>query len=59
MYVHLGRLSPSDGKSDEVGDYFEKARSISNQIGHRFIEFESLLCITQLKVQQSKIEEAM
>ena len=43
MYVRLGRLSPWDGKSDEVGDYFEKARSISNQIGHRFIEFESLL----------------
>ena len=51
MYLNLGKMSHWVGECHEVEDYFGKAPFISSQIGHKLIEFRSLLCTTRLKVE--------
>ena len=58
-YGNLGKVFHSLGEYDVAEDYLEKARSISSDIGDNMTTFQSLVCITQLKVSQSKFQEAI
>ena len=51
-------MSLSLGNYDESEKYFEDARSMSSKIGDNMTYFKSLLGITQVKMSQSKLEEA-
>ena len=58
-YRNLGKVFHSLGEYDVAEDYLEKARLISSDIGANMATFTSLVCITQLKVSQSKFQEAI
>ncbi|XP_058968923.2 tetratricopeptide repeat protein 28-like [Pocillopora verrucosa] len=46
------------GECSEAEDCFEKAYSISSQIGDKMLEFKSLLSVTLIKISQSEFVEA-
>ena len=58
-YLRLGAVSLSLGNYDQSEKFFDKARSMSSKIGDNMIYFKSLLGITQVKMSQSKLEDAM
>ena len=58
-YGNLGYVFRSLGEYDVAEEYIEKARLISSDIGDNMTTFTSLVCIAQLKVSQSKFQEAI
>ena len=57
-YHKLGNVYRSLGEYDVAEEYFEKARSISSDTGNTMIEFQTLCRFSQLKLSQSKFQEA-
>ena len=57
-YQKLGDVYRSLGEYDVAEEYLEKARSISSDIGDTMAEFQILYSFSQLKLSQSKFQEA-
>ena len=57
-YRNLGDSYRSLGEYDVAEEYLEKARSISSDFGNTMNEFQTLCSFSQLKVSQSKFQEA-
>ena len=57
-YQQLGNVFRSLGECDVAEEYLEKARSISSDTGNTMNEFQILCSFWQLKLSQSKHEEA-
>ena len=58
-YNNLGNVFESLGEYDVAEEYLEKARLISSDIGDNMADFQILVSFTQLKLSQSKFQEAM
>ena len=57
-YRKLGNVYRSFGEYDVAEGYLEKARSTSSDTGHTMNEFKTLCSFSQLKLSQSKFQEA-
>ena len=57
-YRKLGNVYRSLGEYDVAEEYLEKARSISSDTGNTMDEFQTLCSFSQLKLSQSKLQEA-
>ena len=57
-YHILGNVYRSLGEYDVAEEYLEKARSISSDVGITMNEFQILCSFAQLKLSQSKFQEA-
>ena len=58
-YTNLGQVFESLGEYDVAEQYLEKAHLISSDIGHNMAGFKILVILTQLKLSQSKFQEAI
>ena len=58
-YNSLGKVFKSLGEYDVAEEYLEKARLISSDIGDNMTDFQILVSFTQLKLSQSKFQEAI
>ena len=58
-YGNLGKVFHMLGVYDVAEEYLEKARLISSDIGDNMNNLQSLFSITELKVSQSKFQEAI
>ena len=58
-YTILGQVFESLGEYDVADEYLEKAHLISSDIGHNMAGFKILVSFTQLKLSQSKFQEAI
>ena len=57
-YLLLGKVSLKIGEYDRADEYLEKARVISCDVGYIMGEFNSLLCLSVLRLSQSNTHEA-
>ena len=57
-YLLLGKVSIIIGAYDRADEYLEKARVISCDVGYILGEFKALLCLSVLRLSQSKAPEA-
>ena len=57
-YHKLGIVYRSLGEYDVAEEYLEKARSISSDVGNTMNEFQILRSFSELKLSQSKFQEA-
>ena len=57
-YQLLGKVSLMIGEYDKADEYLEKARVISCDVGYIMGEFNTLLCLSSLRLSQSKTHEA-
>ena len=57
-YILLGKVSIIIGAFDRADEYLEKARVISCDVGYILGEFNALLCLSVLRLSQSKALEA-
>ena len=58
-YTNLGEVCRSLGEYEAAEEYLEKARLISSDIGDNMTDFQILFSFTQLKLSQSKFQEAI